>query len=254
MTNNEVIKSVDTNQQRILKNIMRLYGIDEITTDFTYSCGNFYKESKIDGETIKIPEPLYKFDVYPQTEDTVKIEKLSKIPMSDGSCKCIVYDPPFVISPNNAPSAKNPKDGSNLIQKRFSSFYPVPELLETYYFHMKEMYRMLEDNGYAIVKCQNTITGQKQLNSVEYLWFIGESLGFDMIDKFVLVANNRLISGKHVKQQHSRRFESYFLVFKKSLKMKSKYLTFDNKELMKSIVEGFFENNFKESKEKYVAK
>lgn len=253
MTNDEIIKSVDTNQHRIIRNIMKIYNIDEITADFTYSCGNFYKESKVDDEIIHISEPKYKFDVYPQTEDTIKIEKLGRIPLDDGSCRCIMYDPPFVICPNTAPSVKNPKEGSNLIQKRFASFYPVAELLETYYFHMKEMYRMLENDGYAIVKCQNTVTGQRQLNSAEYLWFLGESIGFDMIDKFVLVANSRLI-GKQKTQQHSRRFESYFLVFKKSQKLKSKYLTFDNKELMQEIVDGFFKNNFKESKTKYIAK
>ena len=252
MQQDTIIKSVDTNQQRILKNILKLYNIHEVTVDFTYSTGNFYKPSNVDGEIIQIEEPKYKFDVYPQTDDTVKIDKLSPIPLEDNSCKCVVYDPPFVISPNKAPSVINPKDGSNIIQKRFASFYPVDELLETYYFHMKEIYRMLEDDGYAIIKCQNTVTGGKQLNSVEYLWFIGESLGLDMVDKFVLTAKARVL-GNMKKQQHSRRYESYFLVFTKSMKKKSKYLTFDNKELMQSIVDGFFKNNFIE-KTKYIAK
>lgn len=238
-----VIRSVGSCQQRILSDILRLYGIDEITLDFTYSCGNFYKPIKDNGDIIEVPQPLNKMDVYPQTEDTVKIDKLTRIPMDDDSCKCIVYDPPFVIAPNGSESVINPKEGSNIIQKRFASFYPVNELLETYYFHMKEMYRLLEKDGYAIVKCQNTVTSRKQLNSVEYLWFVGESLGFDMVDKFVLTSHNRIISGKHRKQEHSRRFESYFLVFRKSMKHKSKYLTFCSEELRNEIVNGFINNN-----------
>ena len=242
-SNNKVIKSVNDNQHQILLDIMKIYGINEITLDFTYSCGNFYKPSKDkDGDTICVPQPKYKMDVCPQTEDTVKIEKMGKIPLKDSSCKCIVYDPPFVIAPQEAPSmTTNKKDGSNVIQKRFASFYPVSELIETYWFHMNEMYRLLEDDGFAIIKCQPTVSSRKQVNSPEWLWLCGESVGLDMIDKFVLTANTRLISGKHKKQEHSRRFESYFLVFKKSQKQKTKYIC--NEEIKNGIIEGFVKNN-----------
>lgn len=214
------IRSVDYNQESIMENIMRLYGIREISLDITYSIGNFYKSGRI-------PQPKIKMDVCPQTVDTIKLEPLQAIPMGDESCECVVYDPPFVVSPKDSPSmTTEAKDGSVVIQKRFASFYPLDELTETYYFHMKEFYRILKEGGFAIVKCQNVISGGKQINSPEYLWLIGESLGFDMIDKFVLVAKQRLISGKVKTQQHSRRYESYFLVFKKDVSKKPKYLTF----------------------------
>ena len=119
----------------------------------------------------------------------------------------------------------------------------MDELTETYYFHMKEFYRMLKDDGFAIVKCQNVISGGKQINSPEYLWLIGESLGFDMIDKFVLVARQRLISGKVKKQQHSRRYESYFLVFKKDVSKKPKYLAFQDGAAANQIMTSFKQRN-----------
>lgn len=243
--NSTVIRSVDNNQFRILRNIMKLYGIDKIDVDPTYSIGNFYKKQNVKGEIIQIPDPTYKFDVYPQAKDVVKIEPLTSWPLKDSSCHCINVDLPFVISPHNAPSAKDPKDGSCITQQRFASFYPVQELFETYYFFLKECYRILDDDGILIWKSQNSISAQKQINTPEMSWFFAESIGFDMVDKFVLTAEARLLSSKHSKQQHSRRFESYFLVFKKSQKKKTKYLTFDNETIMRNIVEGFFNNNFK---------
>lgn len=240
----ETIKSVNTNQCQILYNILKLYHIEQIDLDFTYSCGNFYKPFKDKyKQELCVPEPLIKMDIYPQTDDTIKIEKLKSIPLENASCNCIVYDPPFVISPQNSPSMFNNDKNSCIIQKRFSCLYPLSELLETYYFHMKEMYRLLNEDGIAIVKCQNTISSRKQINSPEYLWLCGESIGFDMCDKFVLLAKNRIISGKHKNQQHSRRFESYFLVFKKSQKLKPKY--FFNENVAHELIEGFIEHNIK---------
>lgn len=268
----EVIRTVSNDQHKILSDIMTLYGITEITADITYSCGNFYTEDDGDAFTdpveeskrlkrlsarrdkgYRVPQPVHKFDVFPQTAGTVRIGKLGRIPMDDGSCSCVVYDPPFIISPNKAPSAINPKKGSNIMQKRFASFYPVPELLDTYHFHMTEMYRMLKEGGYAIVKTQPTVTGGKQLNSPEWLWLVGESLGFDMVDKFVLVADNRVI-GRMNGQQHARRFESYFLVFRKGVGKKTKYLSFGTEAKMRGILEGFFERNYNAKGENYKPK
>ena len=230
-----MIRSVNDNQQQILREIMELYKIKEITLDFTYSKGVFYKDCEFG--------PRVKMDVYPQTTDTIKLGKLQPIPMADGSCECIVYDPPFVISPSDCPSiVDNPREGSMIIQKRFGSFYPLAELITTYRYHMAEMHRLLRDGGYAIVKCQNVVSGGKQINSPEYLWFVGESLGFNMVDKFVLVAKSRLTDGR--RQQHSRRFESYFLVFCKSSKRKPNYLTAD---IAAPLLDGFRRFNLKET-------
>lgn len=148
------VRSVGHDQQRIMADILRLYGIRAIDLDFTYSIGNFYKGGLI-------PQPKHKMDVNPQTDDTVGIGKLQPIPLEDGSCGCIVYDPPFVLGPPDCASmTTDVVDGSVIIQKRFASFRNSQELTETYWFHMKEMYRLLSDGGYAIVKCQNCVGGQ----------------------------------------------------------------------------------------------
>ena len=62
------------------------------------------------------------------------------------------------------------------------------------------------------------------MNSPEITWFFGESIRFDCVDSFQLIAKNRLISGKIKKQQHSRSYTSTFYIFKKSLKKKIYFL------------------------------
>lgn len=254
-----VIKSVSHNQHEILYNIMNLYNDGKpFEMDFTYSKGAFYGNFKIKQENgeyldIEVPKPKYKLDVYPQQEDCIKIEPLGKLPFDDNSIESICFDPPFVIS--CGPSMKTPdfdENGNrvknNMISRRFSCYYPVAQLLESYHHWMSEIYRVLKPNGIACVKTQKTITGSKALNSPQYLWFIGESLGLDMVDSFVLVSKARLISGKVKKQQHSRRFECEFLVFKKSLSKKIKYFDFCDEEFAQKILNGFLKNNLKKKK------
>lgn len=245
----EVIKSISYNQHEILYNIMQLHNNGEpFDCDITYSKGNFYgdfKLTKSDGEivTFNIQQPKFKFDVYPQTEDTVKIEPLSKLPIEDNSLNSIVYDPPFIIAPKDCKSVKDNKDGSNKTQKRFGSFYPLSELFENYYYYLNEFKRILKNDGIIVFKCQDTISSRKQICSPSYVWFICECLGLTVIDKFVLNSKNRLISGKHKNQEHSRRFESYFLVIKKTAKNKPHYLSFANTDIVNKLINGFMKNN-----------
>ena len=92
-------------------------------------------------------------------------------------------------------------------------------------------------------KTQATITGSKMLNTPYYSRLIAESLGFDSLDEFILLAKNRLISGKINTQQHARSFHSYFLVFKKSLKKKITYFDFMDDEEIEDTLNGLRKYN-----------
>lgn len=248
MKEGEVIKSISYNQHEILYNIMRLHNNGKaFDADFTYSIGNFYGKFKDDdGDEFEIPEPIHKFDVCPQTEDTVKIEPMGRIPLDDSSLESIVIDMPFIISPRDCKSIMEGEGKkNNLIFKRFSSFYPVSELLENYYHILNEAKRVLKNDGICVFKCQDTITGGHYLASMEYSWFIGECIGLELYDQFVLNARTRIKSGKIKKQEHARKYHSYFLVFKKSLKRKPKYLQFMDEDLRERLINGFIENNLK---------
>ena len=249
-----VIKSIGYNQHEILYNIMQLHNNGKpFDCDPTYSIGNFYGKFNItndNGETleIEIPQPNYKFDVCPQVDGVEKIEPLGHFPLEDNSINSICVDLPFVIS--CGPSMKTPdydengnKVKNNLISRRFAAYYPVAELLKSYKHFLKECYRVLKEDGILVWKTQGTITGSKFLVSPYYSRMIAESLGFDSLDEFILLAKNRLISGKVNKQQHARSFHSYFLVFKKSLSKKITYFDFMNDEEIEEVLSGLKKYN-----------
>ena len=254
MEYNDVIRSIGYNQHEILYNIMQMHNNGKpFDCDPTYSIGNFYGKfniAKTNGETteIEIPAPKYKFDVCPQVEGVEKIEPLGKLPLEDNSIDSICVDLPFVIS--CGPSMNTPdvdengnKVKNNLISRRFASYYPVAELLKSYKHFLKESYRVLKEDGILVWKTQGTISGSKFLVSPYYSRLIAESIGFDSLDEFILLAKNRLVSGKINKQQHARSFHSYFLVFKKSLKKKTTYFDFMDDAEINETLEGLRKYN-----------
>ena len=254
MKYNDVIRSIGYNQHEILYNIMQMHNNGKpFDCDPTYSIGNFYGKfniAKTNGETteIEIPAPKYKFDVCPQVEGVEKIEPLGKLPLEDNSIDSICIDLPFVIS--CGPSMNTPnvdengnKVKNNLISRRFASYYPVAELLKSYKHFLKESYRVLKEDGILVWKTQGTISGSKFLVSPYYSRLIAESIGFDSLDEFILLAKNRLVSGKINKQQHARSFHSYFLVFKKSLKKKITYFDFMDDAEINETLEGLRKYN-----------
>ena len=251
-TSKGVIKNINTDQHRILADIMHLYNNDEgFELDPTYSKGNFYGDFKWvneDGEkeVYTIPQPKYKMDVYPLAEDVQKLEIMGDFPLEDESVKSVNIDLPFVISVG--PSMGNGNKNSNITSNRFSAFYPVSNLVETYYHFLKEAYRVLKEDGILVWKCQRTITGGKTLNSPEMSWLFAESLGFDCVDAFYLEGKTRLISGKVKHQEHSRSYVSVFYVFKKSHRKKIDYLTSFSEEVKDRILKGIKENNIKEGR------
>ena len=251
-TSKGVIKNINTDQHRILADIMHLYNNDEgFELDPTFSKGNYYGNFKWinengDKETYTIPQPKYKMDVYPLAEDVQKLEIMGDFPLEDESVKSVNIDLPFVISVG--PSMGNGNKKSNITSNRFSAFYPVSNLIETYYHFLKEAYRVLKEDGILVWKCQRTITGGKTLNSPEMSWLFAESLGFDCVDAFYLEGKSRLISGKVKHQEHSRSYVSVFYVFKKSHKKKIDYLTSFSEEVKDRILKGIKENNIKEGR------
>ena len=222
ITNSNIIKNISFDQTEILWNIMQLYnGGKPFECDMTASELKFYGKGR---GKYEIPTPEILFDVFPQDERIKKIEKWGKLPLDDNSIHSIVIDLPFVISPANAPSSKNPKKGSQLIASRFAAYYPVDNLYYSYYHWISEAFRVLDEGGLLVFKEQSVISGGIRHNSDEFSFMAAEKLGFKMVDKFILEAKARLISNAKMKngQVHSRSFTSQFLVFKKERKWKSK--------------------------------
>lgn len=229
LNNSNIIKNISYDQTEILYNIGKLYnnGSPQFDADMTASTLGFYGKGR--GKYI-IPEPKILMDVFPTREDIKKIDKWGKLPLEDNSIHSLVIDLPFVISPANAPSVTNKKDNTNLIYNRFNGYYPADNLYFSYYHWLSEAYRVLDNGGICIFKCQTCISGGIRHNIEEFSFMTAQRLGFKMEDKFTLLAKARLISSNRYKngQKHSRSYTSQFLVLIKDNKKKSKDFFFED--------------------------
>lgn len=199
------VKSVYNSNFEAITNIMKLYGIEQFDLDCTYSKGAFWKD---------LPQPKFKSDIYPVNESVLRASSES-LPFDDNSMKSIMYDPPFIVV---GKTYKENKEGSSIIAKRFEGYETFNHLKNNYYNTLKELYRICEDDGYIVFKCQDTVSGGKNHFSHVMVMNMAMELGFYPKDLFILIAKMRINSfgGKWTKQEHARKYHSYFWVFQKT--------------------------------------
>lgn len=237
-SNNTIIKNISHSQTEILQNIMTLHNNGEpFECDITASTLRFYLDKN--GKE-HIPLPKYLFDVYPVDERVQKITPFERLPFEDNTLQSIVCDLPFVISPKKCKSVVEKKEGANMISSRFSSFYPMEELIENIYWWIKECYRVLKKDGILVWKMQSTVSGGRQVWASPFSFLVADKTGFYVADEFILEAKARLIPGKEKmnKQQHARKYTSTFWVFVKDSK---KYKVNSPLNLLKRCEETVFE-------------
>lgn len=178
----------------------------------TYSKGNFYKAG--------ISPPTHKFDLYPQTSDTIQADARN-VPLPASSLRSIVFDPPFLATTG---ASLEVDDSSNKINKRFGVFPSEKELHSFYISAMQEQYRLLTDKGILVFKCQDKVSSGTQYISHAFIIQEAQKIGFYCKDIFILVAKQRIVADwQKANQKHCRKFHSYYLVFEKSKKV-VKYL------------------------------
>jgi tRNA G10 N-methylase Trm11 len=201
---NPYYSTVVFSDEEAIRAILDLHCKGNIDVDVTYSKGNFYKSS--------IPQPTHKFDLYPQTEDTI-CANAESVPLPDSSVDTIMFDPPFLATTGKSLSVDN---GSNKINKRFGVF-PNEKALHTFYVNaMKEQYRLLKDDGILIFKCQDKVSSGKQYMSHVFIMKEAEKIGFYVKDFLILIAKQRIVADWQKKsQKHCRNYHSYYTVLKK---------------------------------------
>ena len=196
-----LISTVSESQDEILTNILRLYVKEKrYHCDLTYSKGYFYK---------KIPQPDLKFDKYPQSEDTRHLSEAYEL--QDDSLNSIVVDLPFIVRDNKGGNAIN----ENTMANRFNYFPSTSELFNTNYEIIALSYSKLRRKGIMVMKTMDVTYAGKQLWVTHYVIEKALSMGFELLDKFILISRNRLLRADGCIQHHARKFHSYFLVFKK---------------------------------------
>lgn len=206
-----LVKSVYNSNFEAIKNIMDLYNIERFDLDCTYSKGGFWKN---------LPQPINKTDLYPVNESVIYASS-ENLPFEDGSMRSIMYDPPFVVA---GKTYRDNKEGSSIIAKRFEGYGSYEELKKNYYYTLKELYRVCKNGGVLVFKCQDTVSGGKNHFSHVMVMNMAMELGFYPRDLFILLAKMRINSfgTKWTKQEHARKYHSYFWVFEK-VKPRVKY-------------------------------
>ena len=213
-----IIKSISYDQTEIIKNILHLHVPTKIIDcDPAYSIGNFYKNTGIQ-------EPQYKFDIIPQTKDTIQADARN-LPLENESLNCIMFDPPFLATKGKSLKENN---DNNKINKRFGVYPSEEELHQFYVDAMKEFYRILKPKGILIFKCQDKVSSGKQYMTHCFVWQEAIKIGFYPKDLFILLAKNRIVADWQLKnQKNARKFHSYFWVFQK-INKKIQYIRKDD--------------------------
>lgn len=203
MNDTKIIKSISFSQDEIIQDIIKLYNHGEsFDLDPTYSKGNFYRN---------IAQPKYKSDIAPQSDDVHKHD-CRELPFEDDEISSIMFDPPFLATTGKSLSLN---DDSNKILKRFGYMSSEKELYKFYTDSMAEFARVLKKDGLLVFKCQDKVSGGKQYITHNYIINEAEKLGFVCEDIFILLVKNRIIADWQRNQKHSRKYHSYFIVFKK---------------------------------------
>lgn len=199
----KTLKSISTDQFEIIENILKLHvPSGQIDFDGTFGRGNFYKNGRIQ-------RPLICSDI---NDHSGPID-IRETPFLSDSVNTIMFDPPFVMG--QGPSLKVKKKNQNIMANQFSLFKNPKELFEFYNAALKEQYRILKKNGILIFKCQDCVWSGKNVISHYAIIHMAYKIGFYPKDIAILEAKKRPISGKIKKQQHFRKFHSYFLVLQK---------------------------------------
>lgn len=203
------VRSVYTSNYEVIKNIMTLYNIEQFDLDCTYSKGLFWKN---------LPQPKIKTDLVPVTDDTIQANS-EHLPFEDNSMKSVMCDLPFVIA---GKSYKENKEGSSVIAKRFEGYTTYNDLKRNYYNTLKELYRICDKDGFVVFKCQDSVSGGLNYFTHAMVFNMALEFGFYPRDLFVLVAKMRINSfgTKWKKQEHSRKFHSFYWVFEKKISKK----------------------------------
>lgn len=199
--NKNAIKTISYNQSEILAWIMRLYNNRQpFECDLTFSIGNFYRH---------IPQPQYKYDKYPQVEGVKPLDEVDLLP--DESFHSVVYDLPFIVS----------SGAMSKIKERFTYFESIDEIYRANDEMLERSHRILKEQGLLIVKTMDVCHGNKQLWISDYVVQKAYDLGFQLIEKFILLSNLRLFARTH-QQKVARKYHSYFFVFRKCKKNRKK--------------------------------
>jgi len=196
----KLIKSVNSSESEILKDIVALHTGGKIDADITYSKGAMWKNTGI--------APKYKFDLRQEAEDIVVADVGKYIPLKDSSINSVMFDPPFLVHTTGK--------GVGMMGERFTTFKSVNDLWKFYKDAIGESYRVLAPGGKLIVKSQDLSQHKALVASSSEVYNFAIASGFKPIDRFIYEAKRHLpLPARTTKQATSKKVHRDFWVFEK---------------------------------------
>lgn len=189
------IGSVFTNEQELLKTIMKIHNIESIELDPMFNKGNFYKD---------IPKPKY-------TSDILTGVDARHLPYENNQINSIILDPPFLFGIHGK---EGTHQKSYRCSQRYGIFKDYREISLVYQELLFEAYRILKTKGILIFKCQD-YTDSKTYMMHCYVYARAIELGFYAKDLAILYLSKGKIANSQTTQRHLRKHHSYFWVFVK---------------------------------------
>lgn len=195
-----LVKTVSSSVSEILRGIALLYNNgNSFECDLTFSKGLFYKN---------LDPPKFKYDKYPLSENVKPLDEILETDSSD-LFNSVVIDLPFLV--------KDEKSAiTSIISRRFTSFRSVQELYTANDSMLQLAYRLLVCRGILVIRTMDINYNSKQYWISDYVCNKALETGFELLDKFILVSNSKLLSPSGYAQHCARKWHSYFFVFKKN--------------------------------------
>lgn len=212
----DCLQSFGYSQDVLLKHILMLYvKKNHFDCDLTYSIGNFYKE---------IPAPEWKFDKFPQVnergERPLPLDDVNEH-VEEESLHSVVVDLPFIVK-----KLDEDQEDTAIITDRFDRFDTYEELVEANQSIIETASRLLRDEGFLIMKTQDSNSSGNQIWTHTLVEDIAEKNGLVVEDLFICINADEngdprfLPIRKTYTQKHARKVHTYFYVFKKINKEK----------------------------------
>lgn len=205
-TNDLVFSAYQEGNENVFPHILSLYvERGSRVADVTFGRGVFWRN--VDTEA---------FDL--EATDLSTGIDARDLPYEDGSIDCVVFDPPYMHTPGGTAHTNHQNfeqyyrnNGATNPEKKYHE-----AVLDLYFRAADEAHRVLRDQGFYIVKCQDEVCANRQrLTHVEIINEL-ERKGFVCEDLFVVMRTNRPGVSRVKVQAHARKNHSYFLVFWKA--------------------------------------
>lgn len=212
-----VVSAVTGNNADLIANVARLYlRKDDFVLDLTYGEGVFWKKVKPryltandEKFTVDREKSRFNFDFRTIAAEAPAWRDLFNI---------VAFDPPYLTGGQHAQNHLSDRFGLGSVPSTTRSKHgSTATVMGLYEQGMENAKQLIIPGGTLWVKCQDGVdAGHLRFNHIDVMT-IGETLGLDPIDLFVLV------SSKHPRMRHkyqktARRNNSFLWVFRKGKK------------------------------------